>query len=340
MINASQPGVTECSSSNRCRVFPDECVWFPGNHPRMKEIEARLGRIAAAASSVVINGETGTGKEILALAIWRSGPRARKKFVAQNCAGFAPHLIESQLFGQVKGAFTDAQNALGAMRAADGATLFLDEIGDLPLSLQCKLLRAIELREVTPVGSSKSYPVDFHLICATHRDLWAMVQANEFREDLYYRINVIRLCLPSLRERRDDIPLLASKLSESIAAKMGVKPLVLDEQTIARMVAYQWPGNIRELVNVLTRAYVMGDAILPAVPMAAREVRLADIDLPTYNLRELQDLAVVRSYDNLHSAEKVADDLGISVRTVFRSLRRKRQCAGRSSDPKTLRPAA
>ncbi len=217
-------------------------------------------------TTVLITGESGTGKELVARGIHRESGRAGKPFLAVNCGGMPESLLESELFGYVKGAFTGAEkNRNGIFQEADGGTLFLDEIGELPLDAQVKLLRVLQEREIRPVGGVRTTPVDVRVLAATSRDLEAEVKAGRFREDLFYRLNVIRLHVPPLRERLEDIPMLCTHLLGRIAEKMGREPFSLAPAALGILLRHQWPGNVRELENVLERAAVLAEAntILP-----------------------------------------------------------------------------
>jgi two-component system response regulator GlrR len=229
--------------------------------------EARL--LADSEASVLIQGESGTGKEILARAIHRAGPRADQAFVAINCAAIPEQLLESELFGHIKGAFTGAVSSHeGLFKSADGGTLFLDEIGDMPLSLQAKLLRVLQDREIRPIGSGRSIPVDVRVISATHRNLAEAVEESHFREDLYYRLNVVALSLPSLRQRREDIPLLARHFLDQQPAKRSAKAFT--PEAMEALIAHDWPGNIRQLQNVVDQCSVLCSTPLISAALVAR----------------------------------------------------------------------
>jgi DNA-binding NtrC family response regulator len=236
----------------------DHCVGLIGGNPRMREIYAIIEKIAPTATTVVIDGETGTGKEVVAQAIHSLSPRVRNDFVVFDCGAVPPNLIESELFGHEKGSFTGAvMTRQGLFEQADGGTLFLDELGELPLDLQPKLLRALEQREVRRVGSAKAAKVDVRIIAATNRNLEDEVRAGRFRQDLFYRLSVVRLHLPSLRDRTDDIPLLIQHfLDHGAFNRKPNAPSVraVSREAVAALQAYPWPGNVRELVNVIERA--------------------------------------------------------------------------------------
>src|SRR5574343_165604 len=219
----------------------------------------RIKRIAPTPATVLLSGESGTGKEVAARALHRMSQRAKGPFVPVNCAAIAAELIESELFGHVRGAYTGAQQSReGLFYYARGGTLFLDEISELPLADQAKLLRALEERRIRPVGSEQEIAVDVRVIAATNRDLKAEVAGQRFRQDLYYRLQVLEVTLPPLRERPEDIaPLLAHFIAQ-LAPHLGVPPLVPDARTLSCLAAYDWPGNVRELRNFVERSLILG----------------------------------------------------------------------------------
>jgi nitrogen regulation protein NR(I) len=235
-----------------------------GRHPRMQEIYKAIGRIAASDVTVLLRGESGTGKELVARAIHHYSRRAGRPFVAVSCAAIPAALLESELFGHERGAFTDAkERKLGKFELAHGGTLFLDEVGDMPPELQTKLLRALQERSFERVGGHEPIRVDVRILAATNRDLEALIRDGKFRDDLYYRLNVVQLQLPPLRERRRDIPLLVDHFLVKYADDLGQR--VVAPEALDRLVGYEWPGNVRELENVVQRAMVMatGGVILP-----------------------------------------------------------------------------
>jgi Nif-specific regulatory protein len=236
-----------------------------GESARMKEIFQFLARVAPAESTVLIEGESGTGKELVARALHRNSHRADKPFVAINCAAIPETLLESDLFGHERGAFTGAAVLKkGRLEVADGGVVFLDEIGELAPALQVKLLRVLQEREFERVGGTHTLKVDIRLIAATNRDLDEAVRKGEFRQDLYYRLAVVRLLMPALREHRDDIPMLTRHFVQKYAKRSKVKPKPVSREAMAALVNYEWPGNVRELENAIERALVMGssDAVL------------------------------------------------------------------------------
>jgi two-component system response regulator GlrR len=224
----------------------------------MEDLLAQARRVAASDASVCIFGASGTGKELLARAIHRASPRGQAPFVAINCGAIPEGLLESELFGHKKGSFTGAiADRRGLFQAAQGGTLFLDEIGDMPLPLQVKLLRALEERKVRPVGSHESHDVDVRVVAATHRKLEERIASGEFREDLYYRLNVVKLYIPALAERREDIPLLANHFLSRLAERYRKTRLALAPEAMQLLVSASWPGNVRQLLNVIEQAVAL-----------------------------------------------------------------------------------
>jgi len=250
-----------------------------GNSAVIRDVCARIKRIAPTPSTVLLHGESGTGKELAARALHRMSQRAEGPFVPINCAAIAEDLIESELFGHVKGAFTGAAAGReGLFYYARGGTLFLDEISELPLLLQAKLLRVLEERKVRPVGSEQEVPVDVRVIAATNRDLTAEVAAGHFRRDLYYRLQVVEVVLPPLRERIEDLPDLVDYFIGQLAARLGVDELGRDDAALARLARYSWPGNVRELKNLIERSLILGyfaDDFAPDEEVAAASPALA-----------------------------------------------------------------
>ena len=231
-----------------------------GSNPTILALRQQITKLARSQAPVHINGESGTGKEVVARLIHNNGPRATGSFVAVNCGAIPHDLMESELFGHVKGSFTGAsQDKLGLFQAASGGTLFLDEVADLPLDMQVKLLRAIQEKSVRPVGAQEEQPTDIRLLSATHKDLAAEVAAGRFRNDLYYRINVIDVHVPELRERLDDLPELATSILQRIASEEGNQKAHLDKSAIDALCQYHFPGNVRELENILERAFALSD---------------------------------------------------------------------------------
>ena len=245
-----------------------------GGSPQMRQIYASLGKIAQAESSVIIHGESGTGKELVARALHTQSRRAGGPFIKVNCGALADTLLESELYGHEKGAFTGAiKRKLGRFELADGGTLFLDEVGDVSTTMQVKLLRTLQERELERVGGEQTIKVDVRIVAATHKDLSAEVAAGRFREDLYYRLHVVPITLPPLRERREDIPLLAAHFLDKLRARTNPRVSEISDEALARLMAYSWPGNVRELENVIEQAMVFADGdriTLAALPLPIR----------------------------------------------------------------------
>ena len=230
-----------------------------GESESMREVYKLLAKVAPASSTVLLLGESGTGKELVARAIHLNSPRASKPFVAINCATLTESLLESELFGHEKGAFTGAiGQKRGKLEVADGGTVFLDEVGELSPGIQAKLLRALQSREFERVGGTRAIKVDVRMIAATNRDLAVAIKSGRFREDLYYRLNVVSIALPPLRERRDDIPLLAAYFVAEYSKKCKRRVTGISAEARRLMCAYDWPGNVRQLENAIERAVVLG----------------------------------------------------------------------------------
>ena len=236
-----------------------------GNSPVLESVLADVERVSPTDSTVLVLGETGTGKELIARAIHNISPRCARPFIKLNCAAIPFDLLESELFGHEKGAFTGAiTQKLGRFEMADTGTLFLDEIGDIPLALQPKLLRVLQEQEFERLGSGRTHRINVRLVAATHRDLSEMIERNEFRSDLYYRLNVFPVVLPPLRERRQDIPQLVSHFVDIFARRMGKRIDHVPEETMEAFTSYSWPGNVRELQNLIERAVILSNnGVLP-----------------------------------------------------------------------------
>jgi len=298
-----------------------------GKSPAMQAVFELIQRVAPGDSNVLITGESGTGKELVAKAIHYNSPRARRSFVPVNCAAMPAGLLESELFGHVKGAFTGAVRAReGIFREAEGGTLFLDEIGDMAPELQAKLLRALEDRAVRPVGSDETIPVDLRIVVATNKDLPARVRTGTFREDLYYRLAVIPIHLPPLRERREDIPLLAEHFLCRAATASGKGIKGLTPEAMAALLRHPWPGNVRELENVLERAVTLtaGDQVTPDTLLLETSAAPAPAALlaqaarrPTLEELTAEYVALVLREVGGDKA-KAAEILGVSKRTLYR----------------------
>ena len=301
-----------------------------GKSRPMQEVFELIRRVADSPSNVLITGESGTGKELVAKAIHYNSDRRENPFVPVNCAAIPEQLLESELFGHVRGAFTDAKaDRPGLFEEAQKGTIFLDEISELPLMLQAKLLRAIQEREIRRVGSTKSVSVDVRIIAATNLNLAEEVKAKHFREDLYYRLNVIELRLPPLRERRDDIPLLVESFLRK-CAKTNRKPLEgISESALALLIDYSWPGNVRELENIIERAVTLarGEKImpedLPATVQGSRGDRkvLDDAAERTLPLQEVEWEYIKKILEKTGGNKyQAAQTLGIDRKTLYRKL--------------------
>jgi DNA-binding NtrC family response regulator len=298
-----------------------------GESAVMKAIYRVVNTVAANKSTVLVSGASGTGKELVARNIHERGPFAAQPFVAINCAGLSETLLDSQLFGHRRGAFTGAvSDHDGVFRAAQGGTLFLDEVAEVPLSLQAKFLRAVEQREVTPLGASLPVPVDVRLIAASNRDLEAEVRAGRFRSDLYYRLNVVHIELPPLSARREDIPLLVEHFLERFSRQYRVAPRRLAAEAMERLRTYAWPGNVRELQNVIERAFALAvaDTItlddLPAALRGGAPPPPLDPDaVPTLEdaERRLFAAALRKSGGNKNEAARL---LGIDRQRLYRKI--------------------
>ncbi|MBC7444794.1 MAG: sigma 54-interacting transcriptional regulator [Polaromonas sp.] len=262
---------------------PDWQTHIISRSSRMAEVLAEARMVAHTEASVLLRGESGTGKELLAQAIHQASARAARPFIAVNCGAIPEALLESELFGHVKGAFTDAvSNHKGLFQAAHGGTLLLDEIGDMPPALQVKLLRVLQEREVRPVGASQSIPVDVRIISATHRDLEAAMAAGDFRADLYYRLNVVTLSLPPMSERREDIPLLANHFLVTLAAKYGKRLSGFAPEALKALGTAAWPGNVRQLYNVVEQVCALSSTPLVPLALVQRALRSPSIEVLTF----------------------------------------------------------
>ena len=244
-----------------------------GESPPMRALRGQIQKLARSQAPVYISGESGSGKELVARLIHEQGPRRERAFVPVNCGAIPSELMESEFFGHKKGSFTGAvEDKQGLFQAANGGSLFLDEVADLPLTMQVKLLRAIQEKAIRSVGGQQEVVVDTRILCATHKDLAAEVAAGRFRQDLYYRLNVIELRVPPLRERREDIPLLADVMLKRLNEGIGLPPVKLDGPALEKLKSYRFPGNVRELENMLERAYTLCEGDVSC----ANDLRLAD----------------------------------------------------------------
>lgn len=296
-----------------------------GRSSAMKEVFARIEKVASTSTTVLVRGESGTGKELVAQAIHHHSPRKDGPFIKAVCAALPESLLESELFGHVKGAFTGAiQNRMGRFEAADGGTIFLDEIGDIPLTIQVKLLRVLQERQFERVGDSNTNTVDVRVIAATNKNLEEGLKNGTFREDLYYRLNVVSINLPSLSARKDDIPLLVDCFLERIAKTQNIPLPKLDPMTLQVLLNYSWPGNIRELENAIEHALVMGDRKiirpedLPITVQSGQISRHPSVALDNgHTLEDIEKQMLITALQRTnHNQTKAADLLGITRRTL------------------------
>jgi two-component system, NtrC family, response regulator AtoC len=302
-----------------------------GESPVMLELKELIARVAESRASVFITGESGTGKEVVARLLHQRGSRADEPFLALNCAAMPEHLIESELFGHVRGAFTDAKtDKVGLFVQANGGTLFLDEIGDMPLGLQPKLLRVLEERKLRPVGGSKEVAIDLRLISATHRDLEDAIVQGQFREDLYFRLNVIQVALPPLRARANDVLLIAQSFIETFARQSEKAVVGLTPEAAERLCSYAWPGNVRELRNAIERAVALTrheNITVDDLPERIRAYKVSHVLVASHDPEELVNLAEVEKRyiarvlgavgGNKSTAAKI---LGIDRTTLYKKL--------------------
>ncbi|MGA7793103.1 MAG: sigma-54 dependent transcriptional regulator [Candidatus Acidiferrales bacterium] len=305
-----------------------------GDSAKIREILRMISRLKDTWTPVLICGESGTGKELVARAIHYRGTFAKRPFVAVDCGALVPTLMESDLFGYAKGAFTGAaKSKIGLFQAADGGTIFLDEIGELPLELQAKLLRVLQEKEVRPVGSNESIHVQVRVVAATNRDLESAINEGTFRKDLFFRLNVVSITLPPLRERRSDIPMLAQYFLDRLAEGENIKFTAAAMKLLMR---YEWPGNVRELENCLCRAVTLGDrktidesdlspALLHGSGTSKTEPAAPEVDdaTSTVALDELERLTIQRVFEKVGGDKtKAGQLLGISRATLYRKLKR------------------
>ena len=286
-----------------------------GSAPAIQTLRKQISKLARSQAPVHIQGESGSGKEVVARLIHNNGPRAAGAFVAVNCGAIPPELMESELFGHMKGSFTGAsQDKIGLFQAAAGGTLFLDEVADLPLPMQVKLLRAIQEKSVRPVGASEELKTDIRLLSATHKNLAKEVEAGRFRNDLYYRINVIDVHVPSLRDRLEDLPALAATILQRIAAEEGNDKARLDSSVIKALGSYSFPGNVRELENILERALALSDG---------ESITADDLQFPSNTPRSVSaqlDESGAKSNSHGTSAQEAYGDLEGYLEDIERQI--------------------
>jgi two-component system response regulator HydG len=303
-----------------------------GRSPEMEKLYRIISKAASSVHPVLILGESGTGKEMVARSIHYTGPYRDKPFIPVDCGSLVPTLIESELFGYVKGAFTGAnQNKEGLMSMAEGGTIFLDEVGELPVDLQAKMLRAIQEKEIRPVGSTRRIPTNVRILAATNRDLEEAVMQGSFRRDLYFRLNVLSLRIPPLRDRRQDIPLLIGHFLERMARTSGLEKTLSDD-ALKAMLAYDWPGNVRELENCLERSYAFTSGPLIHITDLPREIGNVPLPDPANGhsdpqgkilpIAELEKQTILRAISELNGDKlQAARLLGIGKTTLYRKLK-------------------
>ncbi|MBE7927269.1 sigma-54-dependent transcriptional regulator [Pseudomonas saudiphocaensis] len=305
-----------------------------GNSPPMNLLRKQIAKLARSQAPVYISGESGSGKELVARLIHEQGPRHDRPFIPVNCGAIPSELMESEFFGHKKGSFTGAiEDKPGLFQEANGGTLFLDEVADLPLTMQVKLLRAIQEKAVRTVGGAKEVVVDVRVLCATHKDLAAEVAAGRFRQDLYYRLNVIELRVPPLRERREDVALLAETLLRRLADECGDRPARLHPDALGKLQSYRFPGNVRELENMLERAYTLcegdeikaGDLRLSDANGAGEtpEASLAQIDNLEDHLEEVERQLIMQALEETRwNRTAAAQRLGLTFRSMRYRLKK------------------
>ena len=313
-----------------------------GSSEALRKMLRQVTRVAAADSTVLLLGETGTGKELIARAIHKRSNRAERAFMAVNCAAMPPSLIASELFGHEKGAFTGAtQRRLGRFESAHGGTLFLDEIGDLPAEIQIALLRVLQEREIERVGSNRAIAVDVRVVAATHRDLKALVAEGKFRADLLYRLNVVPIEMPSLRDRADDIPLLVEYFIDRFGKRLGKKFKRIDKKTMKVFQSYHWPGNVRELQNVIERAVILSEGDTFSVDETWLSAQTPRITRPTAALsgellgheKEMIETALAQSQGRVSGPAGAAVRLGLPPQTLDSKIKRLKINKSRFKDP-------
>jgi formate hydrogenlyase transcriptional activator len=318
---------SECSASDDERTRARRFEQLIGNSPSLEAVLEGVRRVAPTSSTVLIQGETGTGKELIARAIHNISPRCGRPFVKLNCAAIPLDLLESELFGHEKGAFTGAiAQKLGRFELADKGTLFLDEVGDIPPSLQPKLLRILQEQEFERLGSSQTHQVDVRVVAATHRDLAGMVRSGDFRNDLYFRLNVFPLMLPPLRERRDDIPDLVTHFVETLGRRIGRHIEHIPDETMLALISYDWPGNIRELQNLIERAVILSDGGVLPNPLLTTVTQHIGAPSAAKTLMDSERALILRTLESvgwvIGGPDGAAAQLGLKRTTLIYKMQR------------------
>ena len=318
-MSLSQRDASDCSGERRFEQII-------GNSPALESVLDQVRRVAPTDSSVLVLGETGTGKELIARSIHAISDRCGRPFIRLNCAAIPFDLLESELFGHERGAFTGAiAQKIGRFEMADTGTLFLDEIGDIPLASQPKLLRVLQEQEFERLGSCQTHHVDVRLVAATHRDLGEMVRRNEFRNDLYYRLNVFPIQLPPLRERRDDIVPLVWHFVETLSRKVGKTITHVPQEALTALIAYDWPGNIRELQNAIERAIILSSDGTLANPLAPAVGR-GSVNTPPAKLKDVERALILQTLKDadwvIGGQSGAAARLGIKRTTLMARMKK------------------
>jgi transcriptional regulator with GAF, ATPase, and Fis domain len=320
-------GASERFYKNDWGPHPRKFERLIGHSPALEATLEQVERVAPTDSTVLIQGETGTGKELIARAIHNISSRCGQPFVKLNCAAIPHDLLESEIFGHEKGAFTGAiAQRIGRFELADKGTLFLDEVGDIPFSLQPKLLRVLQEQEFERLGGTATHQVDVRLVAATHRNLAEMVKQGDFRDDLYYRLNVFPVELPPLRARIEDIPELVEHFVEIFCRRMGRQIDHIPRQTLSALCAYQWPGNIRELQNLIERAVILSnDGVLPN-PLPREEIREVAFSPAPTTLKDIERTLILRALEDhawkVGGSEGAAAKLGMKRTTLIAKMQK------------------
>ena len=315
--------IRSCDLDNRGRQF-DQVI---GQSAALEAVLEKVALVAPTTSTVLIRGETGTGKELIAKAIHNISPRYDSPFVKVNCAAIPFDLLESELFGHERGAFTGAiSQKIGRFESADKGTLFLDEVGDIPLPLQSKLLRVLQEQEFERLGSTRTHRVDVRVVAATHRNLEHMVKRNEFREDLYYRLNVFPVIVPPVRARREDIPALVSYFVDVYGRKIGKCVEQIPEETMLALCSYDWPGNVRELQNLIQRAVILScNGILPN-PLPSNHLETVTVTSRSAALKEVDRALILQTLEAagwmIGGPDGAAARLGLKRTTLFYKMKK------------------